>query len=67
MDPTNDLSNDLSNVYKQVSVFTNKFIVGKSICNPNEKNKILKEKYILNFIKEFNSSLNYINKFEIDL
>ena len=62
-----DTPNDLSNVYKQVSVFTNEFIVGKSICNPNEKNKILKEKYILNFIKEFNSSLNYINKFEIDL
>jgi hypothetical protein len=56
-----------SNVYKPVNVFTNEFIVGKSICNPNEKNKILKEKYILNFIKEFNSSLNYINKFEIDL
>ena len=66
MDPTDDSVNESTNQFKNVIIFTNEFILGKSIYNSNEK-EIKKEKYILNFIKEYNSSLNYLNKFEINL
>tara|TARA_Y100001958_G_C21246399_1_gene576853 strand:- start:6266 stop:6490 length:225 start_codon:yes stop_codon:yes gene_type:complete len=72
MDPTddsfNDSFNDSTNRFRNVIIFSNNFILGKSIYDSNEKIEILaKEKYILNFIKEYNSSLNYLNKFEINL
>ena len=71
MDPTDDSFNDSTNRFRNVIIFSNNFILGKSIYDSNEKEEILtKEKYILNFIKEYNkeynSSLNNLNKFEIN-
>ena len=63
MDQTNKFN---ANKFKQVVILDDKFIFGKSIYKNNEK-KLKNDKYILNFIKEYNRSLNYINKFEINL
>ena len=66
MDSKDDSFNNSTNRFRNVIIFSNNFILGKSIYDSNEKKEILtKEKYILNFIKEYNSSLNYLNKFEI--
>lgn len=67
MDQTNKFNANKfnANKFKQVVILDDKFIFGKSIYKNNEK-KVKNDKYILNFIKEYNRSLNYINKFEIN-
>lgn len=52
MDPTNYSLNK----FKEVIIFSNEFIVGKSIYNSNENNILQGQKYILNFIKKMNKN-----------